>query len=134
MRVPTTPSVSPFLFCADVPASQDFLVRSFGMERGELTSGPDGTAVAASVRLGDNTVFLARPHPGQMEPASAVGKLHSLVMVYLATPAEVDQMFDQAKAAGATIDYEPRDMPYGQREFGARDADGNLWSFAALLG
>ena len=34
-----------------------------------------------------------------------------------------------ARAAGATIEREPRDMDYGSREYTARDAEGYLWSF-----
>ncbi|WP_158882762.1 VOC family protein [Amycolatopsis anabasis] len=130
MRPPKTPCVSPFLFCADVVASQDFLVEAFGMARGEVSRGPDGEPVVAQAELGDSPVYLARPHPGQMEPAREVGTLHSLVMVYVD---DVDAVFKRAKAFGAVIEYEPTDMPYGQREFGARDLDGNYWSFAKLL-
>ncbi|GAB3582300.1 hypothetical protein GCM10027445_55410 [Amycolatopsis endophytica] len=56
--------------------------------------------------------------------------LHSLVMVYLD---DVDSVFEKAKAADAKVEYEPMDMPYGRREFGVRDIDGNLWCFAKKL-
>lgn len=126
----TTPSVCPFLFCDDVAASQDFLVRAFGMRPGDVARGSNGVAVVAQAWLGEHAVYLARPHPGSMEPARQANVLHSLVMVYVD---DVDAVFASAQAAGATIEYSPQDMPYGQREFGARDRDGNLWSFATLL-
>lgn len=129
MNVPM-PSVSPLLFSDDVAASHDFLVDVFGFARGELSHGDDGAAVFGSATLGEHQVYIARPHPGQLEPAKNAAVLHSLVMVYVA---DVDAVFSHAQRAGAVIEYEPRDMPYGQREFGARDRDGNYWSFATPL-
>jgi uncharacterized glyoxalase superfamily protein PhnB len=125
-----TPKITTFLFSADPVASQDLLVEAFGLERGEVSRDGDGKALVARAYLGDDTVSVARPHPGKMEPAHNSTVLHSLVMVYLD---DVDSVFEKAKTAGAKIEYEPTDMPYGQREFGARDADGNLWCFAQRL-
>jgi uncharacterized glyoxalase superfamily protein PhnB len=36
-------------------------------------------------------------------------------------------------AAGARIDAEPVNQPYGQREYGARDSEGHRWWFASPL-
>jgi uncharacterized glyoxalase superfamily protein PhnB len=43
---------------------------------------------------------------------------------------DVDAHYQQSRAAGARIDNEPVDQPYGQREYGARDPEGHRWWFA----
>jgi uncharacterized glyoxalase superfamily protein PhnB len=40
-----------------------------------------------------------------------------------------DAHHDRAKAAGAEITRELVDQPYGSREYGARDLEGNPWYF-----
>ncbi|MGH3620301.1 MAG: VOC family protein [Sciscionella sp.] len=129
MSTPATPSISAFLFCADVGASLDFLVAAFGLERGAVHNGPDGRPRNAEAHLGGYTVFLSSPHEGELVPASTLPARHALVMAYVP---DVDAVFEWASAAGATVSYEPADMPYGQRECGLHDLDGNLWSFATL--
>ena len=46
---------------------------------------------------------------------------------------DVDAHYRRAKAAGAEIMYEPRDTYYGSREYGARDFEGNAWSFGTYV-
>ena len=36
---------------------------------------------------------------------------------------------ERAQSAGARIDRDPVDQPYGQREYGTRDAEGHRWWF-----
>jgi uncharacterized glyoxalase superfamily protein PhnB len=43
---------------------------------------------------------------------------------------DVDQHYERARAAGADVDTEPTDRPYGQREYGVRDPEGHRWWFA----
>ena len=43
---------------------------------------------------------------------------------------DVDAHFRHAREAGAEIEREPADQPYGQREYSARDAEGGRWYFA----
>lgn len=43
---------------------------------------------------------------------------------------DVDDHFRRARAAGAVIEHEPADQPYGQREDSARDPEGGRWYFA----
>lgn len=130
MSTDKTPSITTFLFCDDPEQSQQYLVDCFGLTKGELSRDDEGNPTVARAYLGDDLVSLARPHRGRMEAARHANVLHSLVMVYLD---EVDSIHSRAKSAGADIEYPPTDMPYGQREFGARDADGNLWCFAKRL-
>jgi uncharacterized glyoxalase superfamily protein PhnB len=42
---------------------------------------------------------------------------------------DVDSHHQHARAAGARIDSEPTDQPYGRREYGARDLEGHRWWF-----
>jgi uncharacterized glyoxalase superfamily protein PhnB len=45
-----------------------------------------------------------------------------------------DAHFARSKEAGADIIREPVDQPYGVREYGARDPEGQLWFFHSPLG
>ncbi len=54
--------------------------------------------------------------------------LAGTVSLYVVVP-DPDEHFATAKSAGATIVRELADMPYGSREYSARDPEGNLWSF-----
>ena len=42
---------------------------------------------------------------------------------------DVDAHYQHARWAGARIESEPVDQPYGQREYGARDLEGHRWWF-----
>ena len=44
---------------------------------------------------------------------------------------EVDSYFAEITSRGATVDAEPKDYPYGLRDFIARDPDGNQVTFGA---
>jgi uncharacterized glyoxalase superfamily protein PhnB len=46
---------------------------------------------------------------------------------------DVDRHHERAVAAGAMVVSPPRDMPYGVREYSARDLEGGLWSFMTPL-
>ena len=43
---------------------------------------------------------------------------------------DVDGHYEHAKAAGAEIEKEPADQPYGDRRYDVLDLEGQLWSFA----
>jgi uncharacterized glyoxalase superfamily protein PhnB len=45
-----------------------------------------------------------------------------------------DEVYARATAAGATITRELQNEDYGNREFSAKDPEGNLWSFGNYRG
>ena len=53
--------------------------------------------------------------------------------IYLVTDADdtVDAVFTRAVEAGATVEREPADQPYGGRGASVRDPEGNHWSFGS---
>jgi uncharacterized glyoxalase superfamily protein PhnB len=50
--------------------------------------------------------------------------------IYLVVP-DADAAYAQAKAAGATIVLDIRDMDYGGRAFTCRDLEGHLWNIGS---
>jgi uncharacterized glyoxalase superfamily protein PhnB len=46
---------------------------------------------------------------------------------------DVDEHYEQARAAGARLDHPPVDQPYGRREYEARDLEGHRWWFGTPL-
>jgi uncharacterized glyoxalase superfamily protein PhnB len=88
--------------------------------------------VHAEVRVGELPIWLHRVMPeSDLASPRAWPTASSGLVVHVA---DVDAHFARARARGSRIDREPADMPYGQREYGARDAEGHRWWFATPVG
>ncbi len=46
----------------------------------------------------------------------------------------MDDLYECLRAAGVKITTEIEDKPYGSREFGIQDPEGNRWSFGTYRG
>lgn len=84
--------------------------------------GPDGAIVHAELAFGDGVVMLGTAR-----------EEHTWRSAVYAVVDDVDAHYERAKAAGAAIEYEPRDTDYGSREYGARDPEGVFWSFGTYV-
>ena len=123
--------VIPVLTYRDIGAAHDFLVQAFGFTASGVDRTPDGEAVHGEVRAGDAPIWLHRvtaDHRLDSPLAADVANSGLFVLVD-----DVDAHYERARAAGAHIDSEPVDQPYGQREYGARDPEGHRWWFGAPL-
>jgi DNA-binding transcriptional MerR regulator len=119
------------LVYSNLEAAYDFLVRVFGLGRGELTRDDTGRVVHGELQAGDGVVWLHRESPdyGLASPRS-LGASTACMAVMVD---DVDAHFRHAAEHGAEIIYEPVDQAYGYREYSARDCEGGLWSFMKAL-
>jgi uncharacterized glyoxalase superfamily protein PhnB len=114
-------AVYPFYGYRDAHEAMDWLGRGFGFARGDVTEGEDGAVVHAELWLGDGCVMLG----SETGSSSDLGD-----GTYVAVPtAEVDALFERAKAAGAEVVRAVADTSYGSRDFIIRDPEGKLWAF-----
>ena len=123
--MPTCTAVIPLLVYKDISAAHDFLVKAFGFEPGGIVRNAEGHVIHGEVRAGQTTIWLHRVTT-EHELDSPAGASHGLVVHV----DDVDAHYQLARAAGARIDGEPQNQPYGQREYGARDLEGHRWWFA----
>ena len=129
--MPPFERVIPLLVCRDIQAAHDFLVQAFGFESGGVERGADGQPVHGEVRVGGTAIWLHRVNvEDQLSSPVSVDRAGAGLVVHVS---DVDAHFARARAAGARIDGEPTDRPYGQREYGARDLEGHRWWFAMPL-
>jgi uncharacterized glyoxalase superfamily protein PhnB len=120
--------VIPVLTYQDIQAAHDFLVNAFGFNGGGVHRNAEGQPIHGEVHAGDATIWLHRvtAEHGLTSPlASDVANSGLFAHVD-----DVDAHYERARAAGAVIDSQPVDQPYGQREYGARDPEGHRWWFA----
>lgn len=122
--------VVPVLVYADIQAAHDFLVDAFGFTSGGVDRDAAGTAVHAEVRAGSQAVWLHRVTDEHRMAAFATAPSSNGLVVMVR---DVDAHFRRAREHGAHVESEPGDMPYGQREYGARDPEGHRWWFATPL-
>jgi uncharacterized glyoxalase superfamily protein PhnB len=125
------PTLSPYLAVADARAAVAWYVEVFGGVAGETVEMPDGRLGHAEVRIGDATLMLADEFPEMnlLAPTSRGGTTVSVVV----DVADVDATTDTARDAGATVEREPADMPYGFRAAGIIDPFGHRWLVEAPL-
>jgi uncharacterized glyoxalase superfamily protein PhnB len=116
-------TVTPYLLYADAEAAIDFLVRAFGFRERLRYAGEDGRVNHAELVLGEGEIMLGAPGGEYRTPEQSGVMVH----VYLD---DVDAHFDAAREAGARIESEPKDQPYGDRSYHARDTEGHSWYFS----
>ena len=123
--------VVPLLVYEDLSVAHDFLVEAFGFESAGVYRNEEGKTFHAEVRAGMTPIWLHRVAAEHEVGSPLRGAAESSGLVVFVD--DVDQHFRRAVAAGARIDSEPVDQPYGQREYGARDPEGHRWWFATPL-
>lgn len=117
-------NIFPALHYREPEAALEWLKRAFGFEEKAVYRSDDGRVQHAELRLGDGLVMFG----GIPADAGRPDGVQPPVTIY-AVVSDPDGHYEQARAAGAEIVREPADQPYGSREYGARDLEGNVWSF-----
>jgi len=116
-------SVNPYLHPLRAEPLISFLKRAFGAEEVAKYASLDGVVHHAVIRVGDSVVEMGEAH-GKYAPMEA--------MFYLYVP-DMEAVYRQAVAAGATSFQEPTDQPYGDRTAAVKDAFGNKWYIATHI-
>lgn len=123
------PRMTPFLYVSNVARYQEFLQRAFGFSTHVYEEDPnDPEHVHGESKLGEALVMISRAAP-KWKTSSPL-QLGGVTAGVYAIVDDVDAHCRQARAAGATIEWEPEDKPWGHRIYTARDPEGHQWHFA----
>src|ERR1700677_1858412 len=127
------PPISPLIFYRDARAALDFLERAFGFEtRMVVDDGQGGVIHSESVYEGCVVMVCGPPpQPKYASPLDLGGKRTGSIHVQVKDG--LDALCERARGAGATIEREPADQPYGDRVFTCLDPEGHAWSFGQEL-
>jgi uncharacterized glyoxalase superfamily protein PhnB len=110
------PSLTPYIVVADARRAMDWYVEVLGAHRrGEPHVNADGTIGHAEVGIGDGVLMFSEasdlwPDVPLRAPDSPATFSHSL---HLETE-DVDASTERARRAGASVEREPADQPYGR--------------------
>ena len=130
MSTPANSAVIPSLRYRDALSAIDWLIRAFGFERNAVYLGPNNTVAHAQLTFGNGMIML-----GSVDNGGEAGKfmvqpdeigLRETKGIYLVVP-NADAVYATAKAAGAEMIIDIRDMDYGGRHFSCRDLEGHTW-------
>jgi PhnB protein len=132
MAVKSTPegyhSVTPYLIIGGAADAIEFYKRAFGAIELFRFPSPDGKVGHAEIKIGDSPIMLADEYldMGYKGPQTLGGSPVS-IMIYVE---DVDTIFNQAVAAGATIKEALQDKFYGDRMGTVIDPFGHRWHLA----
>jgi uncharacterized glyoxalase superfamily protein PhnB len=119
--------VIPHLIVRGAAKAIEFYKKAFGATEIMRMPGPGGDTLGhAEIRIGDAIVFMADEFPqmGGLSPLARGGTSVTLSMYV----EDVDKVFAQAVAAGATARMPPTDMFWGDRYSQVTDPFGHIWA------
>jgi uncharacterized glyoxalase superfamily protein PhnB len=120
------PSIYPSILYKDAKAAIRTLKEAFGFTEVSVYEGPDGSVLHAELACGNGLVMLgSQGREGAFARAMA-GAGPAAVYVVVE---DVDAHHARAAKQGVEILMVPTDQDYGSRDYMARDAEGNIWSF-----
>ena len=125
------PALVPYLAVHDGEAALSFYETAFGAEVTLRFDGDDGRIGHADLVIGPARFFLADEYPeiGVVSPRTLGG---TTVTLHLEV-ADVDATMARAAGAGATVQAEPEDQPYGHRQGTLLDPFGHRWMLSQRL-
>ncbi|NYE58865.1 putative glyoxalase superfamily protein PhnB [Duganella sp. 1224] len=127
----TTVTVIPHLVCEGAADAIEFYKKAFNAVEQMRMPGENGRLMHAAISIGASTIMLADDFPeyGGFGPKALKG---SPVTLHLIVP-DIDQAFQQAVDAGATVRMPPADMFWGDRYGQVIDPFGHHWSLATHI-
>jgi len=122
-------AVTPSLTLKNSREAIEFYKKAFGAKVLDVLPAPDGKrTMHAMIKIGDSFLMLGDEMPDQgCQSAESLGA--SPVSLYVYVP-NVDQVFTQAVAAGATATLPVADMFWGDRAGNLKDPFGYSWMIA----
>ena len=117
-------TIVPILVYEDVGKALEFLTRAFGFKE-RLRAEWGGAISHAQMDIGGGSIMMGKQGGPFKAPQGDTVSQYAHVAVD-----DVEQHFARAKAAGATILKEPEDMPFGVRQYTAKDIGGHWWTFS----
>lgn len=125
MKIPPGFSVvTPYIFADNAAPYLEFLKQAFGAEELGRHLRDDGKIANAQLRIGDSMIMMSESQPPAY-PANATS--------YYLYVEDADAAMARALEAGATLEMEAGDKPYGDRQGGVVDPSGNIWWISQRL-
>ncbi|WP_399225026.1 VOC family protein [Streptomyces sp. TRM49041] len=120
------PSICPTILYEDAKAAVRTLTEAFGFRQQSLYENEDGYVVHAELSYGNGVVMLGTKGGEGVFAKAMAGA--GPVGVYIVVE-DVDAHHARAVEHGVEVLMPPTDQDYGSRDYMARDAEGNVWSF-----
>ena len=120
-----------FLMYDDIDAAHEYIVRVFGLTAGQIWKSDEGFTEFGEVRAGEQVIGL---HPAGGTSYRSPRSAGAVTGTTVISVDDTDAHYARTVAAGANIVCEPVDRPYGIREYGASDPEGQIWWFTSPLG
>jgi uncharacterized glyoxalase superfamily protein PhnB len=128
------PPISPLIFYRDARAALDFLERAFGFETRMVVDDGEGGVIHSETTFLGHVVMVSGPPPAGSKYASPLDlEGRRTGSIHVQVPDGLDALCEQARAAGAKIEREPADQPYGDRVFTCLDPERHAWSFGQTI-
>jgi len=127
----THSTIIPSLRYRDALTAIEWLVAAFGFKKQAVFLGPDNkTVMHAQLAFGGGMIMIGSVDNGGeagkfMVQPDEIGFRETQGAYVVVTDA--DAIYETAKAAGAEIVIDIRDMSYGGRAFTCRDLEGHTW-------
>lgn len=124
-------TITPHLVCAGAADAMEFYKKAFNAVEIHRIPGPGGKLMHGAIRIGDSMIMLADEFPewGSKGPKTLGG---TPVTIHMYVD-DVDAVFAQAVAAGATPAMPVADMFWGDRYGMVLDPFGHSWSVATHI-
>jgi PhnB protein len=110
-------TVTPYYFVNDAESFVAFLIRGLGGDETCRTMRGDGKVQNVQVRLGTSTVMVSE----------ATERYPAMAAAFYLYVSDVEAAMKRALECGASLEMSVADMPYGDRQGGVRDQNGNIW-------
>ena len=121
-------TATPYLIVKGAAKALEFYKQAFGAAELERMEMPDGKIAHAEIKIGDSIIMLGdeAPQHGTRSPQSLGGSPCGLYLYV----EDVDETFDRAVTAGATVTMAVKDQFYGDRNGSLVDPFGHTWYVA----
>jgi uncharacterized glyoxalase superfamily protein PhnB len=117
-------TVNAYLFVGNPQTLIDFLKNAFYAQEINRSINPTNGDIANCIlRIGESCFMISQARGQFMNMKTAL---------YLFVE-DVDEMHNRAVEYGATVEFEPTDLPYNDRQSGIIDPSGNYWWISKRL-